>query len=292
LAEGKSRRGWWIAGATALVLVAGLTGVAAGYGIWAEPDWYKARDPASLPASAENDLIKYGWSLVVDTPRHIGPLTADPEMRFAGNDLACSNCHLDGGLKAFAAPFVSTFASYPLMVDDNVRTLYDRINGCMTRSMNGRVLAEAGREMNALIAYIRWIGDGTPVGVRVAGMGLLPLSPSAERPSAERGEAVYKENCARCHGSAGLGDPKAPPASGWAVPPLWGDGSFNDASGMARIETAAAFIRANMPRGVSYDSPVLSEQQAFDVAAYLNSHRRPAGRPRSMDGSGSPGMIR
>ena len=80
-----------------------------------------------------------------------------------------------------------------------------------------------------------------------------------EPPSAERGEAVYAANCVRCHGADGQGNRKAPPGIGWAIPPLWGDGSFNDAAGMSHIETAAAFIRANMPRGVSYEAPMLTD---------------------------------
>ena len=50
---------------------------------------------------------------------------------------------------------------------------------------------------------------------------------------------------------------------------------------MARLRTAAAFLRYNMPvdRAVS-----LTDQQAFDVAAYLVSRPRPdfAG-PRALD---------
>ena len=66
-------------------------------------------------------------------------------MRFAGNDLACVNCHLNAGLRPFAAPFVSTTASFPMLVDDQVLTLTDRINGCMRRSMNGKDLPVDGR---------------------------------------------------------------------------------------------------------------------------------------------------
>ena len=41
---------------------------------------------------------------------------------------------------------------------------------------------------------------------------------------------------------------------------------------MGRLRTAAAFIKFNMP----YDNPgSLSVQQAFDVAAYINSRPRP-----------------
>jgi thiosulfate dehydrogenase len=70
-------------------------------------------------------------------------------LRFAGNDLACTSCHMNSGLKAYAAPFVSTFATFPMMVNDQVLTLAQRTKGCMTRSRNDRAMPEAGREMEA-----------------------------------------------------------------------------------------------------------------------------------------------
>ena len=251
-----------------VLVVAVATGIGAGYLLWGRAkDWYEVKNPALLPASAENDLVRYGRDLVVNTAAIIGKSAGDPALAYAGNDLNCTNCHINGGLAPFAAPFVSTYASYPLMVDDRVMTLPERINGCMTRSMNGRPMPEDGREMQAIIAYIRYLGDGTPEGVRVAGMGLMPLQPPAEPPSAARGEAAFKTNCLRCHGDDGKGTP--------GVPPLWGDGSYNAAAGMADMRMAAAFIRVNMPMGITYLDPLLSEQQAWDIAAYVDSKPRP-----------------
>ncbi|MFT4978375.1 MAG: thiosulfate dehydrogenase, partial [Myxococcota bacterium] len=60
-------------------------------------------------------------------------------------------------------------------------------------------------------------------------------------------------------------------------PPLWGEGSYNWGAGMHRINTSAGFIWANMPLG---QPGTLTEQQAWDVAAFINSHPRPAD-PRS-----------
>jgi len=270
----KARKRGWIA-VVAAAVVAAAAGVGAGYALWSPPDWYRDRNPSALAAGPENDLIKYGWQLVIDTPRYIGRTAEDPQKRYAGNDLACTNCHLDAGLKPFAAPYVSTYASYPMFSDDRVITLADRINGCLKRSMNGTPMPEDGREMQAFLAYMRWLGGGSPQGVRVAGMGLMPMAKPAEAPDAARGKTVFAENCARCHGPDGQGNPKTPPALGWAVPPLWGAGSFNGEAGMADITMASAFIRANMPRGVKYDKPILTDQQAWDVAAFVTTQPRP-----------------
>jgi thiosulfate dehydrogenase len=256
-------------------VIAVLLGFGIGYLLWGWPtNWYTA-DVDSLGPGAENDLIRYGKDLIVDTPRHIGKSASDPAMRFAGNDLACQSCHLNAGLQPFAAPFVSTFATYPMMVNDHVQTLRERINGCMTRSMNGKPLPEDGHEMQALIAYIKFVGTGSPEGVRVAGMGLRPLSKPAEPPDATRGEAVYDKFCANCHKADGQGEKRLTPHIGYTIPPLWGDDSFNAAAGMAKLDYAAAYIHDNMPFGIDYQDPVLSVQQAWDVAAYLESKPRP-----------------
>ncbi len=263
----------------ALVLAAG-SGFGTGYILWGWPvNWYAGHDLTKLPPGPESDLIRYGWQLIAETPRSIGKSATDPTKRYAGNDLACTNCHINSGLKPFAAPLVSTFASYPMMVNDQVLTLNDRINGCMTRSMNGAPMPNDGREMEAIIAYIRFISTKTPLGVRVAGMGLLPLRPAARTPDRARGQDVYASQCAECHKADGQGEPTAPPGVGFAIPPLWGDNSFNSAAGMAKIEIAAAFIRANMPVGTDYREPLLNEQQAWDVAAFITSQPRPG--PRS-----------
>ena len=44
---------------------------------------------------------------------------------------------------------------------------------------------------------------------------------------------------------------------------------------MHRLIASASFIHANMPFGTHYDAPVLSVEDAWDVAAYINSQPRP-----------------
>jgi thiosulfate dehydrogenase len=266
----------------AIGLAGAAAGLAAGYIRWGvPPNWYAARDIAKLPPGPETELVQYGYQLVTNTQRHLGPDVADPKLRFAGNNLACADCHLRAGLQPFAAPFVSTFTSFPLMVDDRVITLKQRINGCMTRSMNGRAMPTDGREMTALLAYIRFLGNGAPTGIRVPGMGLRPIPPPVLQPSVEHGRRVYAVQCAKCHGADGQGRQRsAQPLEGFEDPPLWGGGSFNSTAGMAQLTLAAAFVHANMPLGVDQGAAPLSSQDAWDVAAFLTSQPRPIGPPR------------
>jgi thiosulfate dehydrogenase len=274
----KSKNPAWLLPLVGVICL--LLGLGAGYVKWGWPvNWYADRDADKLPASPENDLVRYGWQILIDTPRVIGKNASDPSMRLAGNNLACSQCHLNAGLVPYAAPLVSTFASFPMMADDRVLTLSERINGCMTRSMNGKPLVETSREMNALIAYIKWVGEKSPEGVRVAGMGLKPLSPAKEKPDTTRGAAVYAKECASCHGASGQGQSKLG-GPGYSIPPLWGLDSFNAAAGMNKLPMAAAFIRANMPYNTTVREPSLTEQEAWDVAAFMTSRERPKGPER------------
>jgi len=259
-----------------LLVLAGAAGLGAGYVLWNKKDinWY-AVDIAKFGPGSQNDLIRYGRDLVVNTARHIGKNATDPALRYAGNDLACQNCHLNAGLQPFAAPFISTFATFPMMVDDQVLTLTGRLNGCMRRSMNGKDLPPDGREMEALVAYLQFVGRGTPDGVRLPGMGLKTLERPVSPPDSRRGQQVYAKLCSNCHKEDGQGEPKQSPDIGYSIPPLWGDASFNAGAGMAKIAYAASYIRANMPFGINYRDPVLTVQQAWDVAAFMVSKPHP-----------------
>jgi thiosulfate dehydrogenase len=77
-----------------------------------------------------------------------------------------------------------------------------------------------------------------------------------------------------CHGSKGEGIKKSKTNS-YEYPPLWGSDSYNNGAGMSRVITAAQFIKGNMPYGVTYKSPMLSDGDAYDVAGYINQQKRP-----------------
>jgi thiosulfate dehydrogenase len=69
---------------------------------WAPPDITTvADDPFGR-------LVKYGHALFTDTANEIGPSVSDPAKRFAGNNLTCQNCHLQGGTQPYAMPLMGT----------------------------------------------------------------------------------------------------------------------------------------------------------------------------------------
>ncbi|MGI8635658.1 MAG: c-type cytochrome, partial [Segetibacter sp.] len=51
---------------------------------------------------------------------------------------------------------------------------------------------------------------------------------------------------------------------------------YNDGAGLYRLSSFASFVSSNMPYNVaSRQHPVLSNEEAWDVAAFVNSQPRP-----------------
>ncbi|MDN5869934.1 MAG: c-type cytochrome [Nitrococcus sp.] len=198
--------------------------------------------------------------------------TQQAASKYAGNALNCVNCHLDRGRLASSAPLWGAWPMYPAYrgKNDKVNTMTDRIQGCFTFSMNGSPPPGDSKVMTALLAYSYWLAQGAPTGVALPGSGYPDLPDPELAPSRERGRAVFEGNCALCHGAHGQG--KKVDGAYW-FPPLWGPDSYNWGAGMHRVNTAASFINANMPLGLGGE--LLTNQQAWDVAAYIDAHPRP-----------------
>jgi len=245
---------------------------AAKAGAWSVPDIDK------LPDDAWGKLVRHGRDLTVETASLIGPAAADPARHFSGNNLTCQSCHLEAGTKAYGLPFVGVFTDFPQYRarEGEVGTLEDRINGCMTRSMNGKALPVDSTEMKAFVAYIKFLSEGRMIGGKTPGRGSGEIAELTRPADPVAGAKVFEATCAACHGAEGQGQ-RAVAGSGkvYAFPPLWGEDGYNDGAGMARLIAAASFIRANMPNGTTHDQPLLSVEQAWDVAAFVDSQSRP-----------------
>lgn len=248
--------------------------------IWSWPDFGADGSGFRPPPGQWGELVAYGRELTARTYAYVGPEVKNPAMRYAGNNLACRNCHLQHGTKKYVLPFVGAIAVFPQYIarEGRVVSLEERINGCMQRSMNGKPLPLDSREMRAFVAWIRYLSDGVPVGQPPQGRGLAPIPLLDRRADPEKGGAVYAQFCASCHQPDGKGKRNGVvgDAKGYAFPPLWGSDSYNIGAGMARVITAAGFVHGNMPSGTSWDAPILSVEQAFDVAAYIESQPRPS----------------
>jgi thiosulfate dehydrogenase len=226
--------------------------------------------PTFTPPS-EDDIPDNEFGKIVRQGKNIFEDTQTYAKQYVGNGMNCVNCHLASGRKADSSPLWGAYVRYPAYRAKNnkVNTYEERIQGCFKFSMNGKAPAVDSPEMVALVTYSYWLSTGAPVGAKLKGAGYPELPKPGITPDAARGKTVYTENCQVCHGANGEGKK----ADGKSVfPPLWGPESFNWGAGMHRINTAAAFIKANMPLS---KSGTLTDQQAWDVATFVMSHERP-----------------
>jgi thiosulfate dehydrogenase len=241
--------------------------------VWTMPE------VGALPRDARGMLIREGRDLITATYAYVGPNVADPAKRYAGNNLACSNCHLSAGTKKFGIPLFGLYGDFPKYSarTGTTITIEDRINECFMRSMNGRAMSVDAPEMRAIVAYIDFLSTGVPPGQNLPGLGAGKMPELSRAANPERGRPIYANKCAVCHNPDGSGIPnsRAAPQLGYMIPPLWGPESYNDGAGMARLAMFANFVHFNMPHGADYLDPQLSVEDAWDVAAYVLSHPRP-----------------
>ena len=235
--------------------------------LWQPPD------STLIPNTKEGELILYGKELVQHTARYFGP---QGTIKKVSNGLNCQNCHLRAGTRPFSNNFAAVSSTYPRFRSRSgvLETIEKRINDCFERSLNGATLEPKSLEMRAMIAWFQWLGqsvpkDSVPPGTRIP---RLPFLRRAADPVA--GKKVYEKHCLVCHGVEGKGL-KHPDGVEWTYPPLAGTNSYNTAAGMYRISVFAAYVKNNMPFGTTFDNPVLTDEEAWDVAAYVNSLPRP-----------------
>lgn len=244
-----------------------------------------AKAPAAelLPVPPESTLKADPVSLSVLRGRALVNATKDSLPGYVGNDLRCTSCHLFGGRRAGAMAWVGVYGRFPQYRSRSAKVtiLEDRINDCFQRSMSGKPLDIRGDDMRDIVAYMAWLSRGVPVGARTPGQGLDSIAQPAF--DASKGQALYTEKCARCHGPAGEGLKGLPPMGHDSVrsaPPLWGPHSFNLGAGMARLRAFAAFAGRQMP----IDAPgTLSPEETYAIAAYVIAQPRPDFATKHLD---------
>ena len=232
-----------------------------------------APDTSSIPATPEGELIRYGQKLITNTSEYLGPKGSVASI---SNGMNCQNCHLNSGTKSFSNNFSMVASGYPRYRPRSARveSIEFRVNDCLERSLNGRKLDSLSKEMRAYVAFFNWIGKDVKKGEKIedAGVGDLPLLDRAADPV--RGKAAYLSKCKICHGAGGEGLLRHD-SLGYTYPPLWGPNSYNTGAGLHRLTRLAGFIKNNMPFGATYETPQVTDEEAWDIAAYISSQTRP-----------------
>jgi len=240
-------------------------------------DWRPKNALTDLSKSKSDKQVKYGFQLVTETSKYMGPLSKNPLVRYAGNNLSCQNCHMNAGTVQGSASFVGVTNRFPQFRgrENKMGTIEERINGCMERSMDGTAMPEQSMQMQAIVAYMEWLSEGIPEEQEKAFKGFVKLDIPNVKADLVKGKEIYTLQCERCHMPNG-GGMRPDPNAKYVYPPLWGTDTYNHGAGMHRVITAAQFIKANMPfEEATWDNPILTDAEAYHVAAYINSFKRP-----------------
>lgn len=225
---------------------------------------YRVPDESEITDSAVLASVRRGKALLA--------FTRDSLPQHVGNRLQCVSCHPDNGTRANVMPWVGIYARFPQYRAraGGIQIIEDRINDCFKRSMNGTPLVPESRDMRDIIAYMAFLSIGYPVFAQVEGQSFPRVPPVPG--DTVRAVATYTEKCAVCHGVDGAGTD--------VFPALWGPGSYNIGAGMARVQTAAAFIKVAMPQTAP---GTLTDQEAYDLATYINTRPRPDFAGKELD---------
>jgi thiosulfate dehydrogenase len=238
-----------------------------------ETAYWTAPYISSITDVALRDQVTYGKELIAHTSKYLGP---NGSVLQISNGLNCQNCHLQAGTAVFGNNYGSVASLYPKFrarsgTNENI---YKRVNDCFERSLNGQALDTTSKEMQAIVAYINFLGTNVEKGKKAEGSGLKDLPFLDRAADSSNGAIVYEAKCQSCHQANGEGVLN-PEKTEYTYPALWGNNSFNDGAGLYRISNFAKYAMYNMPQGATHKNPMLTTEEAWDVAAYILSQPRP-----------------
>jgi thiosulfate dehydrogenase len=227
-----------------------------------------------LPNDENGKMIRYGYELLSNTSLYLGP--QGKVMKLTKSRMACRNCHLDVGTRAGGNSWLDTQGLYPQyrVREGKVQTLAERTNACLSHNLLGSPLAENSREMEAFLLYFRWVGRGRPALEKDPDDRLPKIGFLTRAANPEHGKEIYQLQCASCHGENGTGK-LGENQLAYIYPPLWGSESFTTGASLSRLSLMARFVKGNMPYTAQIEKPKLTDQEAWDVSAFVLSQQRP-----------------
>jgi thiosulfate dehydrogenase len=236
-------------------------------------NYWQPKDIQLITDTNLKAAVEYGQNLIAHTSRYLGPNGSEMQIT---NGLNCQNCHLNAGTVIFGNNYGSVNSLYPKFRarSGSIENLYKRVNDCIERSLNGKSIDSNGKEMQAIVAYINYIGSNVEKGKKAAGSGLKDLPYLDRAADPQKGSLVYQAKCQSCHQPDGQGMLNNLKTE-FIYPALWGSHSFNDGAGLYRLSNFAKYVKYNMPQGATFNKPQLTDEEAWDVAAFVASQPRP-----------------
>lgn len=235
--------------------------------------YWKAPDPNSITDATQKAQVEYGKELIAHTSKYLGP---NGSVLKISNGMNCQNCHLQAGTAIFGNNYGSVASLYPKFRarSGGIETVYKRVNDCIERSLNGTAIDTTGKEMQGIVAYINFLGTNVEKGKKAEGSGLKDLAFLDRTADPSKGQKIYVAKCQLCHQVNGEGVLNGEKTE-YTYPALWGNRSFNDGAGLFRLSNFAKYIKYNMPQFVTFQNPQLTDEEAWDVAAFVISQKRP-----------------
>ncbi|WP_210394579.1 c-type cytochrome [Motiliproteus sediminis] len=206
-----------------------------------------------------------------------------------GQQTSCDHCHQGVGDKQ-GADGRPQIGSLSLGASWVMADMYDRFTGlllpfelrqmqCFINSSNGFKPNIADDLIRDVTAYSRFLSAALDlrIGQRYPEQGIDEVTVSQTLKRGDdyvRGEALYRQKCARCHGAQGQGlrqDGRT------LVPAVAGPDAFNlqSRNNFSFVSTILpGFICRNMPLG---EEGSLEPQQCRDIAFFVSNLPRPAG---------------
>ena len=237
---------------------------------WIAPSLFTDNEPQG----EEREMVIYGEDIITNTSRYFGPHGSVAQIT---NGMNCQNCHLNAGKKNWGNNYSAVFSTYPKFRERSgaIETIYKRVSDCFERSLNGTALDSNSKEYQAIYAYIKWLGKDVKKGQKPVGSGIEKISFMERAAEPSKGKGVYTAQCQSCHGANGEGLLSLNGVS-YEYPPIWGEHSYNNGAGLYRISNFAGYVKNNMPFNLAtHNNPKLTTEEAWDVAAYVNSQPRP-----------------
>ena len=235
--------------------------------------FWQATNIETIQNPKEKELVIYGKELIVHTAKYLGPKGSVLQIT---NGMNCQNCHMEAGNKVWGNNYGAVYANYPKYRarSGKIEDIYKRINDCMERSLNGKALDIESKEMQAIKAYIEFIGKNVKKGTKPKGAGIFEIPFLNRAINPEKGKQVFLAKCVTCHQNDGQGV-FSPNKIEYVYPPLWWKNSYNIGAGLYRMSRFAGYIKYNMPQGANFQNPQLTDEEAWDIAAFVNSQPRP-----------------
>ena len=228
----------------------------------------------NLLEGEERAIVIYGEDIIANTSRYFGPHVSVAALT---NGMNCQNCHLNAGKKNWGNNYSAVYSTYPKFRERSggIETIYKRVSDCFERSLNGIAPDSTSKEYRAIYAYIKWLGQDVKKGEKPVGSGIEKLSFMDRAADPAKGKQVYLAQCQSCHGVNGEGKLSLNNIS-YEYPPLWGEHSYNNGAGLFRLSNFSGYIKNNMPfNQATHNDPKLTNEEAWDVAAFVNSQSRP-----------------